>query len=153
LDTTVEKIDTIVHTKDIVYTYPLTNFTRNILAHDVSVQAKMVYDLMLVNNKYYIKMTPLSKSVEEDSKSVETYPNMFRLKSGYASTQFESGRKEYRRLPGFAQPVQEVKEETEIRIPLDTTGYFFVSEFTKPDYKKPAYMVLPKFGSSLKNCS
>lgn len=151
LDTTVEKIDTIVHTKDIVYTYPLTNFTRNILAHDVSVQAKMVYDLMLVNNKYYIKMTPLSKSVEEDSKAIETYPNMFRLKSGYATTQFESGRKEYRRLPGFAQPVQEVKEETEIRIPLDTTGYFFVSEFTKPDYKKPAYMVLPKFGSSIKN--
>jgi hypothetical protein len=76
---------------------------------------------------------------------------MSRLKSGYASKKFESGRKEYRRISGYAQPVQEGKEETENRIPLDTTGYFFVSEFTKPDYKKPTYMVLPKFGSSLKN--
>ncbi len=152
LDSTVEKIDTIAHTKDIVYTYPITNFTRNILAHDISTQAKTVYDLMLVKNKYYIKMSPISKSIEADSKAVETYPNMFRLNSGYASKPFEAGRKEYRHLPNTTI-ITEQKTETEERILLDTTGYFFVSEFTQTDYKKPAYKILPKLGSLLNSKS
>jgi hypothetical protein len=47
VDERVERIDTFIYTKDIIYTYPLTNYKKSIIAHDVSVQAKMVYDLVL----------------------------------------------------------------------------------------------------------
>ncbi|MDP1725835.1 MAG: hypothetical protein Q8M15_03560 [Bacteroidota bacterium] len=146
LNSQVERIDTIVHNKDIVYTYPLTNYKRNILAHDVSVQGRQVYDLVQENNKFYIKYTPIIKNVPEESKNKETYPNMFRLKTGYANKQFEAG-------PVVFKPsinnADEVSTETEVKIPVDTNAYFFVNEFTPADYKRPTYVIVPKTGTGL----
>ena len=150
LDSTVEKIDTIIYNKDLVTTYPLTNYQRGILAHDVSAQAKTTYDLMLFNNKYFIKLSPQERSIEEASKPIESYPNMYRLKSGVTNKQYESGVKCFR---SFAEQINEpyngeasnIKPiETEERIAQDTTQFFFISEFTPDEYKRPAYIIIPK---------
>lgn len=153
LDSTVEKIDTVIYNKDLIYTYPLTNYQRSVLAHDVSVQTKTTYDLMLHNNKFYIKMSPQERNIEESSQNIETYPNMFRLKSGVTNKPFTSGLRIFR---SFAEEINNFdstltiadsnKEniETEIKIPQDTSIFYFISEFTPPEYKRPAYVIVPK---------
>ncbi len=150
LDSTVEKIDTIVHNKDLVYTYPLTNFQRGIISHDVSAQARQVYDLMLFENKYYVKLSPLEKNIEE-LKNIESYPNMFRLKSGVTNKQYVSGLHIFRSFAesinntdSFANIKPTTELPTEERIAQDTNLFFFLSEFTAEDYKRPAYIVVPK---------
>ncbi len=143
LNQQVEKIDTLIHNKDIVYTYPLTNYKRNILAHDISVQGKMVYELVMDDGKYYIKYSPIIKNVEEESKNIETYPNMFRLKTGIANKPFVSGPVVFK--PDKAN-MEEVSTETEVKIPVDTNAFFFVNEFTEPDFKRPHFILIPKTG-------
>jgi Tol biopolymer transport system component len=141
LNELVLRIDTIVHMKDIVYTYPLTNYKKSILAHDISVQGKQVYDLILNKGKYSIRHSDIVKNVEEESKQVETYPNMYRLKTGYAVLPFTPGPAE------FKTEVSELDKITgpiELKIPIDTNAYFFVNEFTSPDFKRPAFVVVTK---------
>ncbi len=136
-------IDTIIHNKDIVFDYPVTNYHRNILNHDVARQTKQLYELIQHNNKYYIKFSQVSQQVVEDSKKIETYPNMFRLKSGVTNKQFVSGRKEYKYIePANAETNS--SENGEEKIAIDTSAYFFVNEFTSPDYKRPAFIIVKK---------
>lgn len=142
LDDRVESMDTFIFNKDIVYTYPLTNYKKSIIAHDISVQGKMVYDLVLDNNKYYIKYQPISRQVEEDSKNVETYPNLYRLSTGYANKPFEAGPKEYKAQRGEKDTA--ATGPTEIKIPVDTNAYFFITDYTQPNYKRPQFIVVNK---------
>ncbi len=137
----VERIDTIVHFKDIVYTYPLTNYKKNILAHDVSIQTKQVFDLILDKGKYTIRYAGIEKDVVKSSESIETYPTMFRLKTGYATEQFVKGPVVFKenRLRASQQ-----NSEENVKIANDTNAYFFVSEFTEPNYKRPAFTILKK---------
>ncbi|OYU97217.1 MAG: hypothetical protein CFE21_02695 [Bacteroidetes bacterium B1(2017)] len=148
LDSKVERIDTIIHNKDIVYTYPLTNYKKNILAHDISVQGKQVYDLVLDQGRYHIRYSPIIKNVEEESQNVETYPNMFRLKTGYATQPFVSGPAEFKVAKGNPD---EAQTQTEIKVPVDTNAYFFVNEYTSPDYKRPSYILVTKNAESANN--
>lgn len=151
LDSTVEKIDTIIYNKDLVYSYPLTNYQRSVLAHDVSAQARNVYDLIFQKNKYFIKLNPLEKDIEDASSKIETYPNIYRLKSGVTNQQFVSGLRIFR---SFAEQINTIDTaqtntnttdlETEIKIPQDTNLYYFISDFTPEDYKRPAYIVVQK---------
>lgn len=148
LDSTLEKVDTIVHNKDIVTTYPMSNYPRSIAAHDVSLQSRMVYDLVLQNNRYFIKISPLPKQIETESKTIETYPNMFRLKSGVANKPFEPGSRIFRSFGEILNDTSDgtagLPEPTEVRISQDTSAYFFISEFTPDTYKRPAYVIVPK---------
>lgn len=145
----VEKIDTIIHTKDVVFTYPLTNYSRSILAHDVCKQTQKEYDFIRFEKRYFIYESFLQKQVEETGAKTETYPNMFRLKSGYATKPFTIGEAVFkpRSLPGSvvveSAPVVEDK-------PKDTTKadpFFFVNDFTPtnftPDDVKPSFKPLP----------
>lgn len=133
IDSTVSKIDTIIHNKTIVFTYPLTNYKRNILAHDVSKQTKTVYETIMENGKYYIKYSPLIKNIEEESARIESYPNMFRLKSGFATKPFTSGPITYSKRK--AKPRLEGKNAVLQTKPAVTYDYFFVSEFTPRSLK------------------
>jgi Tol biopolymer transport system component len=134
LDSTVEKIDTLVRNKTIVFTYPLTDYKRNVLAHDVTRQGKTVYETMLIDGKYYIKYSPLVKNIEEQSATIETYPTMYRLKSGYASKPFQSGGMVYskRKLRNGKTTVSALETPK----PTLKYDYFFVSEFTPPTLTK-----------------
>ncbi len=140
-------IDTLVHFKDIVYDYPNSNYFRNILNHDIARQTKQLYEMVLHNNKYFIKYSQISSSPVEESKKIETYPNMFRLKSGVTNMPFVSGRKE------FVYKETELSNDSnnqsgEERIAIDTTAYFFISEYTPTDYKRPAFVVIQKAAKS-----
>ncbi len=148
LDAQVERIDTIVHLKDIVYTYPLTNYKKNILAHDISVQGKLVYDLVLDKGKYVIHASPIIKNVETESEHVETYPNMYRLKTGYATEPFVAGPLEFKSAKGNPD---EVLTQTEVKVPIDTNAYFFVNDFTEPEFKRPAFILVNKSNDNLLN--
>lgn len=148
LDQTVERIDTIIHYKDIVYTYPLTNYKKNILAHDVSTQGKQVYDMVLDKGRYYIHHSAIVKNVVEESANVESYPNMFRLKTGYANLPFVSGPAVFRNK--LSNP-EEVETQNEIKIPMDTNAYFFINDFTSPTYKRPEFIIVNKALENNKN--
>lgn len=137
----IERMDTIIHNKDVVFTYPLTNYKKNIIAHDVSVQGKQVYDLVLDKGRYYIKYGPIAKDVVAESENVETYPNMYRLKTGAAIKPFEAGRAEFKAAKITSD---EVPEAIEIKVPVDTNAYFFVNDYTQPDYKRPSYVLVTK---------
>lgn len=133
LDSTVAKIDTIIHTKTIVFTYPITNYKRNIVTHDVSKQSSMLYETILTDGKYYIKYSPLIKSIAEESTRIETYPTMYRLKSGYATKPFAAGPITYSsRVP---KTVRSANATTNQPVPAPVYDYFFVNEFTPKSLK------------------
>jgi hypothetical protein len=139
LDSAVSKIDTVIHNKTIVFTYPLTNYKRNILAHDVSRQAKMTYETIMTDGKYSIRYVPLIKNIEEESARIETYPTMYRLKSGYATKPFVAGpvtysKRKNRFLPATGTAAPGAKQTV-------TYDYFFISEFT-PKTLKPEDIVV-----------
>lgn len=146
LDARVAKIDTLIYTKDIIYTYPLTNYKQSIIAHDISVQGKMVYDLVLDKGRYAIKYQAITKQVEAASFDVESYPNLYRLKTGAANIPFEAGPKEYRLK---AQVVDTNLTVKEVKIAVDTNAYFFVTDYTSPTYKRPQYITLTKTPEAL----
>lgn len=152
LDNTVKSIDTVVYYKDVVYTYPLTNYSRNILAHDVAKQTRQVYDLVQYQNKYYVKVTPVEKLIEETGRKTETYPTMFRLKSGYANKQFTPGAAVFGKRVLF-EPNQIQDESNKVATPekvlIDSNAYFFITDFTDSDFKRPKILIVPKLGSSL----
>lgn len=131
-------LDTQTYMHDVVFTYPLTNSDRSILAHDVAIQTKQVYDLVLEKGKYYIRSGPLVKNVEQEATTVETYPTLFRLKSGYAATPFVAGRAVFKKSAAVEAT------ETEVRVPTDSNAYFFVTDFTSPEYKRPTFTVIKK---------
>ncbi len=141
LNASIERLDTIVHTKDIVYTYPLTNYKKSILAHDVAVQTKQVFDLVLDKGRYYIRYSAVEKDVTKLAEEVETYPTMFRLKTGFATEPFTAGPVTFKekRLQSVNQNPDEI-----VKIANDTNAYFFVNEYTESTYKRPAFTILKK---------
>lgn len=142
----VSSIDTIIHNKDIVYTYPLTNYKKNILAHDVAIQTKQVFDLVLDKGRYYIRYSNIERDIETASEAIESYPTMFRLKTGYATEQFVPGPRVFKEK---RQKTNTQNTDEEVKILNDTTAYFFVSEYTEPNFKRPAYTIVKK--SELEN--
>jgi len=142
LNNNVAKIDTIIHNKDVVFTYPITNYNRSILAQDVCKQNQTVYDMLLENNKYYIKSSPVITDIITESKKIETYPNMFRLKSGFAAKPFISGPVVFNKIK---PSVIEKSENSKIsnKPLLDSNAYFFINDFTPKTYKvedvKPSF--------------
>lgn len=131
-DSLVERVDTIIHMKDLVFTYPLTNYRRNILSHHVSRQSQVLYEVLLDSNRYTIRTSPLIREIPAHAAKVETYPTMARLKTGYATRPFVPGLIIYsdrrERSPANASHLkQEVRKET--------YDYFFVNEFTPPSLK------------------
>lgn len=138
LNDNVSKIDTIIHTKDVVYTYPITNYSRSILAHDISKQNQTVYELMMENSKYFIKYSPVVTDVVTESKRVETYPNMYRLKSGFATKPFNPGPEVFnKRQPLVIERTEYPKDllEPKKKPVTDSNAYFFVNDFTPRTFK------------------
>ncbi|MCC7533453.1 MAG: hypothetical protein IT246_05885 [Bacteroidia bacterium] len=125
------KIDTIIHYKDVVFTYPLTNFSRGILAHDICKQTQKEYDFILSKKRYSIYESTIDKRVEETGKKTETYPNMYRLKTGYATKPFVVGEAIFK--PRFFEDgTRQVETITKDSTPIDT--FFFVNEFTPENF-------------------
>jgi Tol biopolymer transport system component len=128
LDSSIEKIDTIIHNKTIVFTYPITNYKRNIIAHDVSKQSKTVYETVYMNGKFSIRYSPWVKRIEEESALVETYPTMFRLKSGFTNKPFVTGPIIYssRKIKSVQSNSSGVSPQPQ---PAVKYNYYFLSEF------------------------
>ena len=130
LDSTVERIDTIIHNKDLVYTYPLSNYKRNILSQDVSRQTQMLYEVVLDSNKYSIRYSPVINTISQQSNKTETYPTMARLKSGFATKPFVPGLIVYSHRRQKTKENLDIKETKEVK--EEKYDYFFVNEFTSP---------------------
>jgi len=126
LDSNVDHIDTLIHEKDLVYTYPLTNYKRNILSHDLSIQSQTLYEVVLDSNKFAIRYQPLLKNIPEIGRKTETFPTMSRLKSGYAIKPFKPGLIVY----SHRKARQNSFEEKPVVVKPEKYDYFFVNEFT-----------------------
>lgn len=142
LNNNVAKIDTIIHNKDVVFTYPITNYNRSILAQDMCRQNQTVYDMIRENGKFFIKYSPVVNDIETESKKIETYPNMFRLKSGFASKPFVPGPEVFSKRQSTVVEKNDIPKITKTET-IDSNAYFFVSEFTPKTYKtddvKPSF--------------
>jgi Tol biopolymer transport system component len=142
LNENVAKIDTIIHNKDVAFTYPITNYDRSILAQDMCRQNQTVYDMVKENGKYYIKYSPVINDVVEESKKVETYPNLYRLKSGFATKPFVTGPEIFNKRQ--LKTIERVDApSTDKKIIVDSNAYFFVNDFTPKIFK--AEDVKPSF--------
>lgn len=130
LDQTIEKIDTIIHTKDVVFTYPLTNYSRSILAYDVCKQTQKEYDFVLNNKRYYIYESLVQRQVEEVGAKTETYPNMYRLKTGFATKPFTIGQAVFkaRNFPTNLLTNKSTEPE-KMKDTLPVESFFFVNDF------------------------
>jgi hypothetical protein len=130
LDQTIEKIDTIIHTKDVVFTYPLTNYSRSILAYDVCKQTQKEYDFVLSNKRYYIYESLVQRQVEEVGAKTETYPNMYRLKTGFATKPFAVGQAVFKPRNFPTNIITSKSTEPEkIKDTLPIESFFFVNDF------------------------
>ena len=130
LDQTIEKIDTIIHTKDVVFTYPLTNYSRSILAYDVCKQTQKEYDFVLSNKRYYIYESLVQRQVEEVGAKTETYPNMYRLKTGFATKPFTIGQAVFKPRNFPTNIITSKSTEPEkIKDTLPIESFFFVNDF------------------------
>jgi len=137
-----KSIDTTVFYKDVVFTYPLTNYKRNILAHDVAAQTQMVFDLVFEKNKYRIISSPVSKSVESDSKTIETNPTMYRLNSGLVRKAFVSGPAVL--TNGLVEDTASVVAKIDSVKKIDSSAYFFITDFTPSGFARPGNIYVPK---------
>ncbi len=133
LDSNVSSIDTIIHDKDIVTTYPLTNYKRNILSHDVARQTQQLYEIVLDERKMSIRYTPIVRDIKNESKKVESYPNMYRLKSGLSNKPFVPGPVVYSDRKVKSEKPAEVKLEKPAEV--EKYDYFFVNDYTSPTLK------------------
>ncbi|MFI5221627.1 MAG: hypothetical protein ACHQK8_04820, partial [Bacteroidia bacterium] len=142
LNDNVAKIDTIIHNKDIVSTYPVTNYSRSILAQDMCRQNQTIYDLVMDDSKFFIKYSEIKKDVITESKHTETYPNLFRLKSGFETKPFHPGPEVFNKRKPIVIEKSELPK-IEKKIPADSNAYFFVNDFTPKTYKtediKPSF--------------
>ncbi len=140
----VAKIDTIIHTKDVVFTYPLTNYSRSILAYDVCKQTQKEYDFVRSEKRYFIFESPLQRQVEEVGSKTETYPNMYRLKTGSVIKPFTIGEAVFkpRNFPTGIVASAEV-EAPKVKDSVVIDSFFFVNDFTpvnfKPEDIKPTF--------------
>ena len=146
IDSNVATIDTILHEKDLVFTYPITNYSRNIIAHDVSRQTQKVYALFFYNRKLTIRHEPTQKDIVNAGKQTETFPTMTRLKTGYTVSEFNAGKVVYsdRR---FIKDIEEslTKDEPVKEEPKSIYPFYFVSEFIAPDTKKEQIKIKTPF--------
>ena len=60
IDSTISRIDTTIHYRYFTQEVPVTNYSRNILSHDVNRNANQVLDILLENGKYVFYTTPLN---------------------------------------------------------------------------------------------
>jgi Tol biopolymer transport system component len=136
IDSNVLAIDTIIHEKDFVYTYPLTNYKRNVIAQDISRQTQIQYEIFYTDGRMYVYYGPTEKDIVATGKRVETYPTMSRLKTGRATSTYQPGMmlwSDRRFIPQKISPAKDKpKEPKKVEKKYD---YFFVSEFTRPDTK------------------
>ena len=145
LDQTIEKIDTIIHTKDVVFTYPLTNYSRSILAYDVCKQTQKEYDFVLSNKRYYIYESLVQRQVEEVGAKTETYPNMYRLKTGFATKPFAVGQAVFKPRNFPANIITSKSTEPEkIKDTLPVESFFFVNDFMPVNEPLPEVKVVVK---------
>ncbi len=135
------KLDSVIVMKEDVYTYPMSNYHRNILDFDIAKQTGQLTEIVQYQQKYFIKYAPIEKDIEQAASSIESYPNLFRLKSGIADKPFHAGLQVY-------VPIEEQDASNTTALdqtPQDTTAYFFVNEFTPHNYKRVAYPNQLKF--------
>src|SRR6185369_15368974 len=105
---------------------------------------------------YSIRYTPLVNSVEEESKRVETYPNMARLKSGFVTKPFTPGPMVYSHRRGKPLKREEIRPSITEPVKTEKYDYFFVNEFTPKTLKTEDIKVntppppQPKFAKSFK---
>lgn len=133
----VDRIDTIIHTKDVVFTYPLTNYNRSILAHDICKQKQLTYDFVLNKKRFSIFYSAIDKQIEETGQKIETYPNLYRLKTGYATKPFTLGPTVFkpRNIPGIVVATQPEPVVSEAVDTVKKEEFFFVTEFTPSSFK------------------
>ncbi len=130
------KIDSIVVLKEEVYTYPMSNYHRNILDFDIAKQTGQQTEIIQYKQKFAIKYSQIEKDVEQFSSSIESYPNLFRLKSGIADRPFSAGKINNNKA---STEFDTMEENVMAQSPQDTNAYFFVNEFTPSNYKRAAY--------------
>jgi Tol biopolymer transport system component len=148
IDSNVLSIDTIIHEKDFVYTYPLTNYKRNVVAHDLSRQTQQQYEMFFVDGKYFIYHSPTEKDIVGAGKRTETYPTMSRLKTGKTNTVYQPGVVIYsdkRFIPQQKSIATQSDKPSQTKKADKKFAYFFVSEFTRPDAKPEDIKVATTF--------
>lgn len=139
-DSLVSSVDTIAHYRDLVYTYPATDYTRNIVSHDVCFAKNYVAEYIYVNNSLRLYKTPMLKDIPEESKTLTTYFTQSRQKKAHTIKTFKRG-PAFVNPSGYQRPGLLQQESVITTPPLDsaakpivekqdTLKYYFLNEFS-----------------------
>lgn len=142
VDSTISHVDTIEHYRYFVETYPQTNYTRNILEHDLNRRQNKYGGIFLNNGRYQFQVA--SKPSIQTVTTNQPDNTSFRQQSArrYVNEK-RSGPATLKPLPSSPQtPVVVKSDATDQPKPtadsskIDINNYVFQSEFQKPKDKK-----------------
>lgn len=143
LDSLVSSIDTVAHYRDLVYTYPASDYTRNILAHDVCYPKNYVAEFIYVDGRLRLYKTPMLKDIPEETKTNTTYYTQSRQKKAHLIKTFKRGpafvhpsgftREGHMQTSASVQSTEQGVKTDSVKVNKaepDTSKYYFLNEFS-----------------------
>ncbi len=146
-DSVIAFVDTSTHYRTVVTSFPISNYSRNILEQDVNIKANKFTEIIFQNGKYKMYVAPLAsaetlKPIDLTNTSYRDYTNFLEQK-----TQNELNEKE--KKINLTPPIQDVKEIVNEPEPakkdsatIDINNYAFENEQKVPD-NNPSPVQLP----------
>jgi hypothetical protein len=132
----IASIDTIAVYKDIIKTFPLTDYSRNIQAHESSLSAGRQIDLIFYAKAWHISVQPLLRPDEVEQKHIFRHLTRYRLKTGYGTdSSYITGSNIPLHLRMRLKPSTDIKEpDTVVK---STVPYTFLTDFSPPPSSWP----------------
>ncbi len=119
----IESIEIVEVYKDTVKYFPVTNYSRNILEHNISIKPQKNVDMILNNGKYYFYESSIMQNMNEN-KAERLHNTIYRNKTTYSRMLSENIKK-----PIIDKNIEVEKPDTLIdSTKIDIHNYFFQSE-------------------------
>ncbi len=119
-DSTISHIDTTVHYRYFSTSYPLTNYSRNIVSYDVNVRTKKIIELIFTENKYYMFLSDFK--IDKNPDLIKNYKQ-------------SASRKQLTQRLSIADSILLVRKQKDIleQQIIDSLDVELPEEYTNPD--------------------
>ena len=134
-DSTISYIDTTTHYRHFTTSFPITNYSRNILEHDISPKAKMYGEIIFSNGKYHMYTGRLVQSKNLTSVELTDTEYVHSLQSKQEEILADTIIEEVKSLPKSRKRFSNVYQN-DIKTPSDTNNKIDINNYS---FDKQAY--------------
>lgn len=132
-DTVIAYVDTSTHYRTVVTSFPITNYSRNILEQDVNIKANKFSEIVFQNGKYKMYVSPI---VSPGSlTSVDLINTSYRDYTDFLGKKVQKEMDEKEKKINLAPPIENVKQIVNDKVPIkkdsteiDINNYTFENE-------------------------